>query len=624
MKIIGFSSIRSDYDIMSSLYRMMTKDNSIDFRIVVSGAHISDQYGNSISEIEKDGINILAKVNTLHDIQKNTSRIKSSARLLLEIVDIINDFHPDFLIYAGDREDVLIYAMIGAYLNIPTIHFYAGDHGIDGYVDNPIRHATSKLSTFCFVSLKEHKNRLIAMGENAQRIHVIGNISLDNFIHFNPFSKNKIFSLLNVPIHDKFALLIFHPITSEIQDIDNIFKNILCALKQKKIFTFVSSPNTDYGSHKLLSIIAQYQHDCKSFFFYKNLDRNIFLSIYKNSLFIIGNSSSGICESASIPIPAINVGMRQLGRQANRNVIFCGTSMQEILSAIQTACSSNFLDSIKKITNCYGSGNSAQKAFNIIKQLNPKPLLAKKEDPYIKPKQQVLIISTHPDDETLGAGGTILRHIAQGDDVHCVFCTDILEEEGFSQETISTREQEIIQMSQAYGFTSTHRLGLKTMRVDEYSKSELIKRFSKIFQEIQPNIVYLPFCHDVHSDHRCIFEAAFSCTKSFRYPSVQRVLMMETLSETEFAPNLSHTSFIPNVFVDITEFIEKKCEIMQIYKSEIAPPPFPRSIENIKALALYRGSTMGDISNNAYGGGGLGEQNSPKYAESFMLLKEKW
>ncbi len=224
--------------------------------------------------------------------------------------------------------------------------------------------------------------------------------------------------------------------------------------------------------------------------------------------------------------------------------------------------------------------------------------------------KQVLIISVHPDDETLGAGGTILRHIAQGDNVHCIFCTDILEAEGFSQEAISTREQEIAKVCGIYEFTSIHRLGLKTMQVDEYTKSELVGRFSKVFKELQPNIIYLPFYDDVHSDHRCIFEAAYSCTKSFRYPSIERVLMMETLSETDFAPNLSHRSFIPNVFVDITEFIEKKCQIMQIYKSEIAPPPFPRSIENIKALALYRGSTMGGA-------------NSPTYAEAFMLLKEK-
>ena len=226
--------------------------------------------------------------------------------------------------------------------------------------------------------------------------------------------------------------------------------------------------------------------------------------------------------------------------------------------------------------------------------------------------KKILIIATHPDDETLGAGGTLLKHKAQGDELHCIFCTDIFESEGFSKEVIEKREGEIAQVSALYGFASTHRLGLKTMRVDEYTKSELVGRFSKIFRQIEPQILYLPFAYDVHSDHRAIFEAAFACSKSFRYPSIERVLMMETLSESEFAPALPQSSFIPNVFVDITPYMEQKCQIMQIYESEVAPPPFPRSIANLKALALYRGSTMGG-----------GATKTPLYAESFMLLKER-
>lgn len=224
--------------------------------------------------------------------------------------------------------------------------------------------------------------------------------------------------------------------------------------------------------------------------------------------------------------------------------------------------------------------------------------------------KNVLVVATHPDDETLGVGGTLLKHLSNGDKVHCIFCTEITIDDGYSQETIKNRQEEIKQVSDAYNFSSVHFLGLKTTKVDTYTKSDLIEKFSKIFNAIQPNIIYLPFMYDVHSDHRIIFEAAFSCTKSFRYPSIERILMMETLSETEFAPNIATQSFIPNVFVDITDFIEKKCEIMKIYKSEISAAPFPRSLENIKALAILRGCTLG-------GGEGI------KYAESFMLLKER-
>ena len=143
------------------------------------------------------------------------------------------------------------------------------------------------------------------------------------------------------------------------------------------------------------------------------------------------------------------------------------------------------------------------------------------------------------------------------------------------------------------------------MRIDEINMSELISKISSIFKEVQPNILYLPFKSDVHSDHRKVFEASFACTKTFRYPFIKKIYMMETLSETEFAPTTKEDSFIPNVFVDISEFIDKKLEIMKHFESEIGKHPFPRSLENIKALATFRGATSGVM-----------------YAESFMLLKE--
>ncbi|WP_257403765.1 PIG-L deacetylase family protein [Campylobacter lari] len=223
--------------------------------------------------------------------------------------------------------------------------------------------------------------------------------------------------------------------------------------------------------------------------------------------------------------------------------------------------------------------------------------------------KDIVVIAVHPDDETLGAGGTLLKHKLNGDRIHCIFCTDIYESESFTKDQVLKREEELTQVCKMYDFDTYHRLGLKTAKVDEYSKSFLVDQFSKIFSKIAPNIVYLPFVYDVHSDHRVIFEAAYSCTKSFRYPSIERILMMETLSETDFVPALSSQNFIPNVFVDITNFIEKKCEIMKIYEGEVKLPPFPRSIDNLKALALYRGSTLG------------GKELT--YAESFMLLKER-
>jgi len=218
---------------------------------------------------------------------------------------------------------------------------------------------------------------------------------------------------------------------------------------------------------------------------------------------------------------------------------------------------------------------------------------------------KVLIIAVHPDDETLGCGGTLLRHKANGDKIHWMIATDVKESEGFTKELVARRDKEIAQVSKMYDFNSVHKLGLSTMRVDEYSMSELIGPISKIISDIKPSILYLPFKSDVHSDHRQIFEAAYACTKSFRYPFIKKIYMVETLSETEFAPSTKEDSFIPNVFIDITDFMDKKLEIMKIFESEIAEHPFPRSIRNLKALALLRGATAGC-----------------EYAESFVLLKE--
>lgn len=216
-------------------------------------------------------------------------------------------------------------------------------------------------------------------------------------------------------------------------------------------------------------------------------------------------------------------------------------------------------------------------------------------------KNKILVIAVHPDDETLGAGGTLLKHKAIGDEIHWLICTTLDHHHSYFEK----REKELNCASDAYGFNSVHNLRLKTMQLDEYPMCKLIDLISTVINEIKPNIIYLPFKGDVHSDHRKIFEASFACTKSFRYPFIKKIYMMETLSETEFAPSTKEDSFIPNVFVDISQYFEEKIEIMKIYENEIASHPFPRSERNLKALATLRGATCGF-----------------EYAESFMLLKE--
>jgi LmbE family N-acetylglucosaminyl deacetylase len=218
---------------------------------------------------------------------------------------------------------------------------------------------------------------------------------------------------------------------------------------------------------------------------------------------------------------------------------------------------------------------------------------------------RVLVVAVHPDDETLGCGGTLLKHRAAGDEIHWLICTEMAESHGFSEAAIAKRNAEIASVAALYRFDTVHRLGLPPARVDECRSGDVIGRIANVLNVIKADTLYLPFKADVHSDHRRIFEAAYSCTKSFRYPFIKRVLMMETPSETEFAPALNEGAFIPNAFVDISSYFEQKLSIMKIYAGEMAEHPFPRSERNLRALATWRGAVAGC-----------------EYAESFMLLKE--
>ena len=216
----------------------------------------------------------------------------------------------------------------------------------------------------------------------------------------------------------------------------------------------------------------------------------------------------------------------------------------------------------------------------------------------------VLVVAAHPDDETFGCGGTLLKHASKGDDLNWLIATNVFEEHGFSSERVARRRVEIQTVGQEYGFKNIIELSYPTMKLDTIPMLDLVRRISKVINEIHPEVVYLPNRSDVHSDHRVCFEAAYACTKSFRFKSVRKVLMYECLSESEYAPALASTAFIPNYFCDISDFMQQKINILSIYESELGDHPFPRSVENVKALSTFRGATCGC-----------------RYAEAVVVLK---
>jgi len=217
----------------------------------------------------------------------------------------------------------------------------------------------------------------------------------------------------------------------------------------------------------------------------------------------------------------------------------------------------------------------------------------------------VLVVAPHPDDETLGCGGTLLKHVQRGDKIHWLIFTSISEDTGYSSEQVDKRNREITAVANAYGFASVQQLHLPTTRLDTLPLGDMIAQSSQIMSQIRPEILYLPFPGDVHSDHRIVYEVMMACTKQFRYPWIRRILAYETLSETDFDINPIHDHFRPNVFIDISDFLERKIEIMNIYHGEFQAFPFPRSEQAVRALAQVRGAAA-----------------NCRACESFVLLKE--
>jgi LmbE family N-acetylglucosaminyl deacetylase len=219
---------------------------------------------------------------------------------------------------------------------------------------------------------------------------------------------------------------------------------------------------------------------------------------------------------------------------------------------------------------------------------------------------RVVVIAPHPDDETLGCGGALLKHKANGDSLSWVVATRGHEPQ-WSAELLERKEQEISRVAAAYGFENTFRLNFPTIKLDTIPLEEIIVALRDVITDAKPDYVYLNHHGDVHSDHRVVFEATMSVLKPFNSgkQGVKRILSYETLSSTDAMPPGVARSFVPNVFIDISGFIEKKLDIMSLYESEVQPYPLPRSIETLRALGRVRGATIG-----------------VEYGESFVLIRE--
>lgn len=218
---------------------------------------------------------------------------------------------------------------------------------------------------------------------------------------------------------------------------------------------------------------------------------------------------------------------------------------------------------------------------------------------------KTIVVAPHPDDEVMGVGGTILRRKAEGAEVAWLIVTGLTSEAGWNQVAIKRRSEEIKRVAEIFSFDSIFELNIPTTQLDRIPMGTLISEISNVFKIFVPEEVFVPHPSDIHTDHRMVFNAVASCTKWFRYPSIRRVMAYETLSETDFNLGVGQ-SFKPNVFINIDSYLEDKLRALNVYSSEIAEFPFPRSHEAVRALAAVRGAASGF-----------------EAAEAFQLLRER-
>jgi len=357
-KIVFLTGTRADFGKMKSLMKICNNDEYFEVFIFVTGMHMSSKYGNTVQEIVKEKFhNIFQFIN--HD------DINHMDKMLAKTIDgfsqYIKEIKPDMIVVHGDRLEAMAGAIVGAFNNIIVSHIEGGE--VSGTIDESIRHAVSKLSHFHFVANEEAKKRLRQMGENEKNVFVIGSPDLD-IILSNNIDINDVKKYYDIKF-EKYAISIFHPVTTEFDLIEKQSIDYCKALVDSDKNYIVIYPNNDYGSDIILNNLKKYCTG-ERFKIFPSLRFEYFSVLLKYAEFIIGNSSTGVREASYYPTRAINLGTRQSNRDSGKNVVNIDIDYEIILQTIKNI--ETIAIEYKNSNLLYGNGKSSISFLNIIKQ----------------------------------------------------------------------------------------------------------------------------------------------------------------------------------------------------------------------------------------------------------------
>lgn len=368
-KICVITGSRAEYGLLTPLLKRLKNDTTFKLQLVVTGAHLSHEFGLTYQEIEKDGFTIDKKLEMLLSSDSTVGICKSMGLAFIGFADIYAELQPDYILILGDRYEIFCAAAVALIHKIPIIHLHGGEL-TEGLYDDAIRHAITKMSHYHFTSTETYRNRVIQLGEHPDTVFNVGAIGLDNIKHLNLLSKDKIQGFLNIRFKKRNLLITFHPVTLSNQPIKDQLNQLFSALlKVKDTLYIFTKANADNDGRLINHMIDQFvDENTENAVAFTSLGQLKYLSLMRYVDAVVGNSSSGIIEAPSFKVPTINIGNRQQGRISAESVIQCDPEGNSILKALNVAFSKKFMTKIKKINNPYGNGNTSEKIMSILKR----------------------------------------------------------------------------------------------------------------------------------------------------------------------------------------------------------------------------------------------------------------
>lgn len=366
-RVLFFTSTRADYGILQDLMRQVNEHPNFELLTLVTGAHLSSSNGASLAEIMNDDIPISERVEI--DVLSNSGvgTAKSTGLAIIGFADAITRLSPDMIVLLGDRFETMAMSQAAMFLRVPVAHIHGGEVSL-GSVDDPIRHSITKMSDLHFVTCRDHRRRVIQLGESPSRVFDIGSLSVEKIEKQVLFARDEINTMFDVSPGQKICILSMHPATASSESIIDCAKNIIKTLDQHPDFKiFISFSNLEPGGEGLNQFWKDFAHRQKDrVVLRESFGWKLHLSLMKHASIMLGNSSSGVIEAASFKLPVVNIGNRQKGRMCSDNVIHSDECFEGISAAVKKALSSNFHQQISNLVNFYYKPKSSK---NLIDQL---------------------------------------------------------------------------------------------------------------------------------------------------------------------------------------------------------------------------------------------------------------